>query len=177
MNDLLNRAIRLLSQRDHSETELRRKLAAQPFIAKAQCGGRMSHASTPVLKAPLNLPSSSRLSPTAISITGWMTNILPLAISVAAVVKDTVYNASMLNWRRRAWIKNWCKRRWRIVILTGANRRNKWRRGNLAMCCRQTGKKKPNCSFIYAIVASSRKKFRQFTVILHNECTRGFTSL
>lgn len=53
MNDLLNRAIRLLSQRDHSETELRRKLAAQPFIAKAQCGGRMSHASTPVLKAPL----------------------------------------------------------------------------------------------------------------------------
>lgn len=31
MNDLLSRAMRLLSQRDHSEAELRRKLAAQPF--------------------------------------------------------------------------------------------------------------------------------------------------
>ena len=29
MNDLLSRAMRLLSQRDHSEAELRRKLAAQ----------------------------------------------------------------------------------------------------------------------------------------------------
>jgi regulatory protein len=37
-NDLLSRAMRLLSQRDHSEAELRRKLAAQPFAAR----GRMA---------------------------------------------------------------------------------------------------------------------------------------
>lgn len=40
MNDLLSRAMRLLSQRDHSEAELRRKLAAQPFVAKARFGGK-----------------------------------------------------------------------------------------------------------------------------------------
>ena len=34
------RAMRLLSQRDHSEAELRRKLAAQPFVAKARFGGK-----------------------------------------------------------------------------------------------------------------------------------------
>ncbi|MFC0228558.1 recombination regulator RecX [Serratia aquatilis] len=32
-NALISRAMRLLSQRDHSEEELRRKLAAQPFVA------------------------------------------------------------------------------------------------------------------------------------------------
>ncbi|WP_050114162.1 recombination regulator RecX [Yersinia thracica] len=40
MNDLLSRAMRLLSQRDHSESELRRKLAAQPFSAKGNWGKR-----------------------------------------------------------------------------------------------------------------------------------------
>ncbi len=40
MNDLLSRAMRLLSQRDHSESELRRKLAAQPFSAKGHWGKR-----------------------------------------------------------------------------------------------------------------------------------------
>ncbi|AKP34451.1 recombination regulator RecX [Yersinia aleksiciae] len=40
MNDLLSRAMRLLSQRDHSESELRRKLAAQPFSAKGNWGRR-----------------------------------------------------------------------------------------------------------------------------------------
>lgn len=40
MNDLLNRAMRLLSLRDHSEAELRRKLAAQPFSAKGNWGKR-----------------------------------------------------------------------------------------------------------------------------------------
>ncbi|CAM3584516.1 MULTISPECIES: recombination regulator RecX [Yersinia] len=38
MNDLLSRAMRLLSQRDHSETELRRKLAAQSFSVKGNWG-------------------------------------------------------------------------------------------------------------------------------------------
>ncbi|AGB81139.1 hypothetical protein D781_0792 [Serratia sp. FGI94] len=36
LNDLLSRAMRLLSQRDHSEDELRRKLAAQPFFSRAR---------------------------------------------------------------------------------------------------------------------------------------------
>lgn len=36
--ELLTRAMRLLSQRDHSEIELRRKLAAQPFSAKGNWG-------------------------------------------------------------------------------------------------------------------------------------------
>ncbi|WP_145556953.1 recombination regulator RecX [Yersinia canariae] len=40
MNDLLSRAMRLLSQRDHSESELRRKLALQPFSAKGHWGKR-----------------------------------------------------------------------------------------------------------------------------------------
>lgn len=40
MNDLLSRAMRLLSQRDHSESELRRKLVAQPFSAKGNWGKR-----------------------------------------------------------------------------------------------------------------------------------------
>jgi len=53
MNDLLSSAIRLLSQRDHSEAELRRKLAARPFVAKTQCGGRVSYASTRILKASI----------------------------------------------------------------------------------------------------------------------------
>ena len=35
-NALISRAMRLLSQRDHSEAELRRKLAAQPFIANGK---------------------------------------------------------------------------------------------------------------------------------------------
>lgn len=46
MNDLLSRAMRLLSQRDHSEAELRRKLAAQPFVAKARFGGKGPQAPT-----------------------------------------------------------------------------------------------------------------------------------
>lgn len=45
VNDLLNRAMRLLAVRDHGETELRRKLAAQPFIGAA-------HTATP-LQSPL----------------------------------------------------------------------------------------------------------------------------
>ncbi|CNK21991.1 hypothetical protein yaldo0001_26690 [Yersinia aldovae ATCC 35236] len=40
MNDLLSRAMRLLSQRDHSESEVRRKLAVQPFSAKGNWGKR-----------------------------------------------------------------------------------------------------------------------------------------
>ncbi|OWF83979.1 recombination regulator RecX [Yersinia frederiksenii] len=40
MNELLSRAMRLLSQRDHSESELRRKLAVQPFSAKGHWGKR-----------------------------------------------------------------------------------------------------------------------------------------
>ncbi|AJJ70608.1 recombination regulator RecX [Yersinia pseudotuberculosis] len=40
MNDQLSRAMRLLSQRDHSESELRRKLAAPPFSAKGNWGKR-----------------------------------------------------------------------------------------------------------------------------------------
>ncbi|HID9470438.1 TPA: recombination regulator RecX [Serratia liquefaciens] len=47
MNDLLSRAMRLLSQRDHSEAELRRKLAAQPFMAKARFGTKTPTSSTP----------------------------------------------------------------------------------------------------------------------------------
>ena len=43
MNDLLSRAMRLLSQRDHSESELRRKLAAQPFSAKGNWGRRANN--------------------------------------------------------------------------------------------------------------------------------------
>lgn len=35
-NMLISRAMRLLSQRDHSEAELRRKLAAPPFMANAR---------------------------------------------------------------------------------------------------------------------------------------------
>jgi regulatory protein len=56
MNDLLSRAMRLLSQRDHSEAELRRKLAAQPFVAKARFGGRGPHApaSPPVAEEPVD---------------------------------------------------------------------------------------------------------------------------
>ncbi|WP_431223654.1 recombination regulator RecX [Serratia sp. L9] len=42
LNALISRAMRLLSQRDHSETELRRKLAAQPFVANAKCAGSPS---------------------------------------------------------------------------------------------------------------------------------------
>jgi regulatory protein len=37
---MLSRAIKLLSQRDHSESELRRKLAVQPFSAKGNWGRR-----------------------------------------------------------------------------------------------------------------------------------------
>ncbi|CNF36092.1 recombination regulator RecX [Yersinia rohdei] len=49
MNDLLSRAMRLLSQRDHSESELRRKLAIQPFSAKGNWGKRgVSGAGEPV---------------------------------------------------------------------------------------------------------------------------------
>lgn len=40
MNELLSRAMRLLSQRDHSEAELRRKLAAQPFVPQARSGSK-----------------------------------------------------------------------------------------------------------------------------------------
>ncbi|OMQ22223.1 MULTISPECIES: recombination regulator RecX [Serratia] len=42
-NALISRAMRLLSQRDHSEAELRRKLAAQPFVANARFGSQSSH--------------------------------------------------------------------------------------------------------------------------------------
>ncbi|MGL4486667.1 MAG: regulatory protein RecX [Yersinia sp. (in: enterobacteria)] len=42
MNELLNRAMRLLSQRDHSEFELRRKLVAQPFSARGNWQKRTS---------------------------------------------------------------------------------------------------------------------------------------
>jgi len=42
-NDLLSRAMRLLSQRDHSEVELRRKLAAQPFAAKLKAANRAKY--------------------------------------------------------------------------------------------------------------------------------------
>ncbi|MFZ1872295.1 MAG: recombination regulator RecX [Chania sp.] len=45
-NALISRAMRLLSQRDHSEAELRRKLAAQPFVANARFGA----------KSPVNPP-------------------------------------------------------------------------------------------------------------------------
>lgn len=50
MNDLLSRAMRLLSQRDHSEDELRRKLAAQSFKVKTRLGGKTPNAFLP---APL----------------------------------------------------------------------------------------------------------------------------
>ncbi|CAM4120296.1 recombination regulator RecX [Serratia silvae] len=39
-NTLISRAMRLLSQRDHSEAELRRKLAASPFMANARFGSK-----------------------------------------------------------------------------------------------------------------------------------------
>lgn len=39
-NTLISRAMRLLSQRDHSEAELRRKLAAPPFMANARFGSK-----------------------------------------------------------------------------------------------------------------------------------------
>lgn len=41
-NAQLSRAMRLLSQRDHSEAELRRKLAAQPFFAQPRFAGKCS---------------------------------------------------------------------------------------------------------------------------------------
>jgi len=43
LNALISRAMRLLSQRDHSEAELRRKLAAQPFVANARSGSISSN--------------------------------------------------------------------------------------------------------------------------------------
>lgn len=45
-NVLISRAMRLLSQRDHSEAELRRKLAAQPFVANSRFGPQSSHNSS-----------------------------------------------------------------------------------------------------------------------------------
>lgn len=39
-NGLISRAMRLLSQRDHSEAELRRKLAAPSFMANAKFGNK-----------------------------------------------------------------------------------------------------------------------------------------
>lgn len=54
MNDLLSRAMRLLSQRDHSEAELRRKLAAQPFMAKARFGTKTPPSSAPLPEEPVD---------------------------------------------------------------------------------------------------------------------------
>ncbi|CAI0770452.1 Regulatory protein recX [Serratia entomophila] len=56
MNDLLSRAMRLLSQRDHSEAELRRKLAAQPFMAKARFGSKTPNAPhpAPIAEEPID---------------------------------------------------------------------------------------------------------------------------
>lgn len=56
MNDLLSRAMRLLSQRDHSEAELRRKLAAQPFMAKTRFGAKTlsSSAAAPSPEEPVD---------------------------------------------------------------------------------------------------------------------------
>lgn len=54
MNDLLSRAMRLLSQRDHSEAELRRKLAAQPFMAKARFGTKTPSSAAPLPEEPVD---------------------------------------------------------------------------------------------------------------------------
>lgn len=54
MNDLLSRAMRLLSQRDHSEAELRRKLVAQPFMAKARFGSKIPPTSAPSPEEPVD---------------------------------------------------------------------------------------------------------------------------
>lgn len=53
MNDQLSRAMRLLSQRDHSESELRRKLAAPPFSAKGNWGKRSGAKSSDVVESNL----------------------------------------------------------------------------------------------------------------------------
>ncbi|AVJ16334.1 recombination regulator RecX [Serratia rhizosphaerae] len=50
-NDLLSRAMRLLSQRDHSEDELRRKLTAQPFFSRAKFSDK---ASSPSCDEPID---------------------------------------------------------------------------------------------------------------------------
>lgn len=42
-NALISRAMRLLSQRDHSEAELRRKLAVQPLVAQARFAPQSFH--------------------------------------------------------------------------------------------------------------------------------------
>ncbi|AHK20038.1 recombination regulator RecX [Yersinia similis] len=53
MNDQLSRAMRLLSQRDHSESELRRKLAVPPFSAKGNWGKGSGGKSSDVVESNL----------------------------------------------------------------------------------------------------------------------------
>ena len=179
MNDLLSRAMRLLSQRDHSEAELRRKLAAQPFVAKARFGGKGPHApaSPPVAEEPVD-PALIEQVITYCYQHNWLDD-KRFAHSYIGSRSRKGYGAQRIRSElmQRASTKRWCRTRWRNATSTGANRRNRWRSENLAMRCQPTGKRKPKCSAICSIAASSGKKFSQFTVILRNERTRGFTSL
>ena len=179
MNDLLSRAMRLLSQRDHSEAELRRKLAAQPFVAKARFGGKGPHApaSPPVAEEPVdpalieqvitycyqhNWLDDKRFAHSYIgsrSRKGYGAQRIRSELMQKGVDKTLVQDALA------ECDIDWCEQAKQVA------------QRNLAMRCQPTGKRKPKCSAICSIAASSGKKFSQFTVILRNERTRGFTSL
>lgn len=90
LNDLLSRAMRLLSQRDHSEDELRRKLAAQPFSPAPDSPTKIP---PHLAMNPSTQPLSNKSLIIVISIIGWTIGVLLRAISVAAAVRATARSA------------------------------------------------------------------------------------
>ena len=178
MNDLLSRAMRLLSQRDHSEAELRANLRRSRLWRKPVLAARPhAPASPPVAEEPVDPALIEQVIAYCYQ-HNWLDD-KRFAHSYIGSRSRKGYGAQRIRSElmQRASTKRWCRTRWRNATSTGANRRNRWRSENLAMRCQPTGKRKPKCSAICSIAASSRKKFSQFTVILRNERTRGFTSL
>ena len=120
---LLDRAVRILAVRDHSEQELRRKLSA-PVMSKTV---------RKTLMPPRKIMTAWL--PGATSITIWMTAVLPLAFLPAVVVKAMGQRVSAeLNQKgvARESIEKPCAK----VKLTGANWRVSRRYESTVSRCR-----------------------------------------
>lgn len=108
--------MRLLSQRDHSESELRRKLAAPPFSAKGNWGKRSGAKSSDVVESNLvesnpvesNLAESNAIEESDPQVIeqvidycyqhNWLDDsVLPPAILIVVAVKDMAYSVSVQN--------------------------------------------------------------------------------
>lgn len=154
MTETLNRAMRLLAQRDHSETELRRKLAAQDVseedVEQAIAYCHEHHWLDDRRFAERYLVMRSQK--------GYGVQRIQQELGMKGIARELI----MMLLRRQ--------------ISTGVHWRNKLRIVSLVKLSPKNGKKKQRCSDFYCTEASFRKKFTLFSPICRIECTRDFTS-